>query len=321
MKFLILNIASLVLMSCSHPSIAKMPDWINDPMSACSDERELCAVGEGPGRMAAEANARKSLATIFKSKVEGSTSAATTSESTQDSEGVVSGTVREDVDVHVKETTEALLEGVKISKKHEGTDSFFALAVLNKREAAEHLAAKMDQIDDEIKKQYNDGRRAAIGRALRSMKARDELDIRYHFLMGKTYRKRISKSKLQARKKELRQQNTTLQLLTDEISKKKHLSKLLSTLFSGIDYKLVKGEASYKVQAKLVSEKEFLKVEGFEKHKFILTLSAFNSSGTKIGQIEHSVSQVGRDFQQSYDRAFPKIKNYLQDHIVDLNID
>ena len=78
------------LTSCSTSSVSKSeskskaggrerPAWIDSPQEGCT-EAEMCAVGEGAGKMVAEAAARTSIAQFFETHVKGDSTVTTTSE-------------------------------------------------------------------------------------------------------------------------------------------------------------------------------------------------------------------------------------------------
>ena len=73
MKVIISRISFILLgFSLFSNVLAKQPRWVNNPDEFCPDS-ELCAVGEASGRMGAETEARKSLSSIFQTKIKAST--------------------------------------------------------------------------------------------------------------------------------------------------------------------------------------------------------------------------------------------------------
>ena len=46
----------MFLVGFSTSTFATKPNWVNEPMSVCQKQKEICAVGTGTGRIFAEQN-------------------------------------------------------------------------------------------------------------------------------------------------------------------------------------------------------------------------------------------------------------------------
>ena len=73
--FLIMTIVVL-LIGCSSNSTKRSvivpegePEWLYSPQSGCDEKNEICASGEGINFNQSDSHARKSLASIFETKI------------------------------------------------------------------------------------------------------------------------------------------------------------------------------------------------------------------------------------------------------------
>lgn len=317
------NYISLILMGFLPMSLmAEQPKWVNNPVEFCSSN-QLCAVGEATGRMGAEGEARKALSSIFRTKVKGSTDATTTSTSTI-KEDVVSGSTEEEVISKVRTMTEEVLEGVEIAEFYEDSESVYALAILNKPTAAKRIKSKINDVDEDIKNLYDDGRRGSLNKALKMFSVRQNLNERYEFLSSSRYRGPVSKNMILNKKKAKAKLGTTILLKIDEISTTGEMKQVVVDSLLASDYKVVTAATlkhDFVLNTKLSAEKEYFNVKGFEKYKFLLAFEAQKKSGKKHGSIETAVTETGRDFTQAYEKALPKIRKFVSDRFDDLNID
>jgi len=305
--------------SDSSQSFGSIPDWITNPGENCPPSR-LCAVGEATGMMQAEAKAREELAKIFATRITATTTVITESQSTTRSD-VVSGNVSQEMGQNLKEVTDQVLEGVEIEKVYNGSESVFAFAVLNKRKAADILESKMSLIDKDIESLYKRGRRADIAKAIKLSKSKSELNQRHEFLVGSKYAGPVSLSQLFSKRRELGVKDVKLKLDFTSFNNKTEIKEIISTQLIGSDYKVVKSGEHFKVKAEVTTSKEYLNVEGFEKHNFQLVVKSYNQQNEKVGALNFSVSALGRDFDQCYSEALTAIRDYIENHLDELNMD
>ncbi|GAB4010928.1 MAG: hypothetical protein Fur0010_04420 [Bdellovibrio sp.] len=296
-----------------------MPEWIANPGENCP-ALKLCAVGEANGMMQAESKAREELAKIFSTQVS-STTIVTTESTSQTKLDVVTGDVKQELDGRIKEVTNQVLEGVEIQKVWHGPESVFALAALDKKKVADKLALEMDTLDKEISSLYARGRRADIAKAIKMMKTRSALNQRYLFLLNVKYPGPIALTQLLSKRRELGIQDVRVELEFKSFDQRNEIKDILTTQLIGTDYKVVKTNGRFKIRANVSTEKEYLNVEGFEKHRFQLAITSFNLKNEKIGALDFSVSAIGRDFKQSYEEALGAIRNYIENHLDELNMD
>lgn len=305
-----------------NPNSGKRPVWVNNKDEFCK-ANQLCAVGEGAGPMAADANARKEMSKIFETKVKSSSTFITTGESTL-KDDVVSGESKDDYYQRLEETSEQLLKGVEIVQKYEGDDAIFSLAVLNKSRAAKLLKSEMQELDKEIRAYYKDGRRHSLFKALKLFKIRNNLNARYEFLSGRRFGEGISRSRILAKKKEKRMLGTTIFVDVKELGKVSEVEHLIIRQLLDNDFRVVtksNKKFDFKVTGQLSKEKKHFNVDGFEKYQFMLQLKSVNGSGQKIGAVDFTHKQTGRSLVHAYESAKPEIRKYLRENLNELNID
>lgn len=316
------TISMISLTFIMNTAIAGQPKWVNNPDEFCPNH-ELCAVGEATGRMGAEAEARKALSSIFQTKIKASTKVTTESQSSI-AVDVVEGGATEEVTSTVKAMTEQVLDGVEIKQFYEDSESVYALAVLNKPEAAKRLKSKINDVDEDIRNFYKDGRRGNLNKALKKFLVRQNLNERYEFLASNRYQAPISKAMILKKKAAKAKLGTTIFLKVEEVGSAGELKQIATNNLIASDYKVV-NKADLKhdfiLNTKLSAEKEYFNVKGFEKYKFILSFEAQTKQGKKHGSLETAVTQTGRDFAQAYAKAIPELRKFIADKFDDLNID
>lgn len=297
-----------------------MPAWINSPMSFCPPS-ELCAVGESAGSLGAEAAARNSMAKIFSTRVESSSSVMTTSESTTDKDGVISGDVSEDTFGRIREFTDEVIEGSYIKERFESEDSFYALIALHKRKSASLFEDRMKRIDSEVKSLIADGRRSSLNKALKKLKVRAAIHDRYRILRNLDFPAIVKLSQVLKLKGAKRALGVKVSLNINEITKTKEVLKSVKLNLINNDFIIVKNGADFRVEVNLIQEDQYIKVKGFVKSKFILNAKSFNKSGNEIGALKYEIIQTGRSKEQAYENAVPGINKFIEDKFDELNID
>ncbi len=332
----VLCVALFVLSACSTSSVSTSeskakdgvggrPAWIDSPQDGCS-EQEMCAVGEGPGKMMAEANARNSIAQFFETRVKGSSTVTTTSDTKSSNNGLESGKVNETTAKQIEELTDEVLKGVVIKKTYDDRKlkSVFALASLNKEEALGRFRDEMKPLDTQMEELVKDGRRSALNKALKLNEKREALNQRYSILAGGPYPAKVSLKELLGKKREKGKENVVVFVEFEAPKEAQDLKNLVSGVLTDNDYKVVVDDGAshlYSVQGELVHEQEHMQVAGFEQHKFILTVRSMDKAGTKLGGLDHTIVQNGRSFNQCLAKALPELKQFLKDNLVLLNMD
>lgn len=298
------------------------PEWLNEAAKGCN-LNELCAVGEAPGSLGADVAARNNLAKIFETKVRSNLNIGTSSSSTVKS-GVVSGVVNEEVSQRIQEQTDQVLKGVEIRVVYEDDESFYALAVLNKKVAARRIAAEIEAVDTEMSAYLNDGRRSSLNKALKRYYIRNNLNERHQFLADRRIASPVSLRTILKKKKQKRDLGTTVKVKFHEVGGISEVNHLIISHLLENDFKVVTGEnrkSSFTIKGSLKKEEQHMNVKGFKRFKFFLQLKSENTNSEKIGALEFSSVQTGRNVQHAYENAMPEIKKYLDEKLGELNID
>jgi hypothetical protein len=94
----------------------------------------------------------------------------------------------------------------------------------------------------------------------------------------------------------------------------------LGDKLSAAGYPVTKGKlwnkkSTHLLSGKLRSQKEFLQVKGFEKHRFVLTLDAQNRRRVKTGSMNIEAIETGRSFDQAYAKALVRLKEGIEDQL------
>ena len=303
----------------SQKTTGARPGWVESPADFCGEDK-LCAVGEAGRRFTAEGSARESMAQIFRSYVRGSTRVNTTMET--DSQ---SGSTSEDYSSSIKVSTEEVLKGVEIEETWEDrkNDSWYALASLGKRKAANSFRNEMKTMDETITELFSHGTRAGLNKILRMFKVREELNKRYEIVSGSRFRRPVSVSQVMRKKRAKAAKGVKVFVNLDSKIFKKELKDLMTGLMIENDYKIAPkaGKANYVVKAKLSHQKEHMQAEGFKKYKFRFEVRTVDEKGNKLGALSYKITKPGRNLRNCYQKALPDIKNYLVDNLNQLKID
>jgi hypothetical protein len=309
----------LIFLITISPILAT-PKWVNSPVEFCPSS-ELCAVGEAAGAMIAEMSARDSLAKIFETRVSSDKEITTISSTTSDSDGPLDAIIDEEFKHKINELTDEVIQGAYIKERFESSDAHFALIALPKMKASKILEDKMRELDTLNDSLIKDGRRSSLNITLKNIKIRNKLHERYRVLRSTDFSSPISLSKVYDLKKKKRDLAVKVKLRVKEISKGKEIKKSIAQNLVENDFILSTQSPKFTVDVQLVSEKQYMKVEGFIKYKFILQASSKNLTGDKIGSLKYEIIQTGRSKKQAYENAVPGLKKFINDKFDELNID
>ncbi len=323
--FLILGLSSCGNLKKQKKIIVRSgerPAWLFEAGKACQ-RYELCAVGEAPGRLGAEIAARNNLAKIFETKIKSTLNIQTTSNS-ETIDQVVTGKINEDVSEKIELETKEVLKGVEVKEFFETKDSFFALAALDKPRAAKGIASEIETVDTEMIALINDGRRSSLNKGLRLYRVREGLNLRHLFLSDKNLRSPISLSSILKKKKAKRDLGTIIKVSFKEVGRISQVKNIITRHLLDYDFKVVNSsskKSEYQIRGSLKEEEQHMKVSGFKRFKFFLTLKSLNRNNEKIGALNFKTIQSGRNLNQAYESALPEIKEFLEEKIIELNID
>ncbi len=305
----------IFLLSFSFISQAKAPKWIKDISKGCKKKTELCAVGTGVSRNKAEKFARVALAKIFENKI------SSNFKSKLSSSGSSS---YEEMSEEIMESTQMAMEGLEIKKTHEDKLNFYALAVINKRKMAKGLKREVGKIDEKMQFYLEDDSPSSKVKLEKNYIRRESLSKSYEFLTGIDLPSEITFDQVFNSKKEVIG-NTVVHVYLDE-DEPKSIEAITAKLLSDAGYKTTSGRVRNKnsthiVTGEVTADKQYMKVEGFQKFAITVKISAKNSARVETGHLTYTTTETGRNFSQAYNKGLVSIKKYLKENLTTLNIE
>ncbi len=325
MQAILLILLTFFISTCSvskksySGSDEDVPSWVYSPMESCSDATEMCASGEGESLYLADLNARKSIAAIFETQI---TSESNSYSSSSGSIELEDPKVQEELSIQVTEKIDLILEGVEIKHRHQVENVYFALAILDKVKAWKKLEKEIADIDDKLADYKKRGKRSTLKKMYSLYELRARINERYAFLRGSPKKqivsladiKEIQFGKSSAAKKIAIGIDTEISEETVE-----HLEAMLT----GFGHEVVKEDDKFdiKIVGSIKQKKEFMKVKGFEKYSITFYLVSKNERGVKVGGISFKEVSVGRSKEDAYLKVDSQIRDYIDEHIDELNID
>jgi hypothetical protein len=316
------TIILLTLLSTGHTAKPNRPEWIDQPMSACTP-RELCAVGEALGLLGAEMRAREAIARSFETQVSSQMTITQTAASSESSEKILHAQTQEQVHSRIKQMTEMVLSNVVIRESFVSQDGVFALAVLNKRQTAERLQEEMRLIDQENKNLMKSATRSDLMVVQRNFEVRERLNQFYHFMSNEYFHSPVSKTDVWQKRRAYRDQAITIYAVKPNSEPELRLYHDIIKELLAFDYKVVDQPElphRYRVELELNKNERHLNVKGFEKLEIELVINSFEGS-VKRGGFLITKEQIARNKLQAFERTLPEIQKELSKNINQLNLD
>jgi hypothetical protein len=318
MNYLLLLV---LLSSCSHfkkePSLTEsapeVPAWLYSPYDGCSEALELCATGEGKTLIQADAEARTNLGSIFEIKVQSELSVSTSGSQTFPWQA----DVKEEVQKSIKESVEQVLETVQIKNHFKKDGLTHSLASLDRQKASELIGGRLTKVDGELETLWSNHQRTNLRRIVKLYLERERLNERYSIVSGSPRPSKVTWQQI-VQWRESKPKTEPLHLKIGQAPD--WMREKIAELLTEAGFKLVRGDAGKIVIVQVDSIKEFMNVEGFEKHTFTLSMTSI-VNGDKKRTISASETVTGR----SQGDALLKVKNYFNDyienHLSDLRLD
>ncbi|MBY0516617.1 MAG: LPP20 family lipoprotein [Bacteriovoracaceae bacterium] len=290
----------------------ELPSWVYSPMDDCIEERELCASGEGKTQSQADANALKSLAAIFETKI----TASTTSVMTAQGIGAFAQ-AQESAAVSVRDEVQQTLEAAKIEKKFRYEKLNYSLAVLDKVKASQNLKASIDKVQDELAALWKRKDRTAWAQMWNLFHQREGLNDRYNILMGQRFAHQPSSKDLQDWfQSRVAETPMGLELLDlPEV-----YANALKSRLTNSGYRLFDVKSGARLKASWVAKKEHLNVEGFEKWFFILSLENISKAGAKVGGLSVQETATGRTREDCQMKVRETLLKNMESRLSELNL-
>ena len=310
-------VITLVIMMLTHLGFAEeAPKWITDKSLACKSN-ELCAVGSGSSMTLAQSVARAELAKIFENNI---------SSQFQSELSSYNNDTQESVSEQVNEVTNVILEGVDIKKVYEGEVDYFALAVINKNKAARKVKEEIDKIDAEVSHLFSKDSGGALTQIDGLYLKRESLNQRHHLLKGIFVTAPVDYKQLLKKKEKVLGRYLLYVSVKDssDIDNSSDLRKIVEQQLNSSGYKIAPkktNKVTNLIQGEFVSEKLYLKVRGFVRYKFSMSLKAKNAESNETGSIYFTTDCNARSFEQAKDIGLKRLSSYLSEHIKQLNIE
>lgn len=318
MKYLLLL---LLFSGCSHfrtePSLSEsakeVPAWIYSPYDGCTEAAELCATGEGKTMAQADSEARANLGSIFEVKVQSELNVTTSASQTFPWQAQV----KEEVQKSIKESVDQILETVQIKNHFKKDGLTHSLAALDRQKASELIGSRLLKVDGELETLWANHQRTNLRRIVKLYMERERLNERYSIVSGVPRPSKVSWQDII----KWRESKPKMEPLLLKVGQAPDwMREKIVELFTEAGFRLVKGDADKIVTVQVDSIKEFLNVEGFEKHTFTLNMTSI-VHGDKNRSISASESVTGRTQAD----ALLKVKNffieYIEQHLSDLRLD
>jgi hypothetical protein len=299
-----------MLIGCASrksPPVAPMssqPGWLDNLEAHCK-KSQLCAVGSGESRSMAKVSATAELAKIFETQVK-----VEFQSELKDDNGVLSSKTSE----NIKQVTDLALEGVSHPQIFEGPELYHALAVIHRRKGARQFEKEMKRLDAEMKALGADPKTGTWFFIESLIKQREVFHKRYSFLTGFDKPGPYSYAEV-LKKKRAASRGIVVHLMIDEKSPKR-VQPYLADLLSESGFAVTKGKnwnakSTHLLSGKLRYEKSHLKVKGFQKYQFVLTLESQNRQKVQSSNFNITVKTIGRSFEQNYQNAIEQFKDKI----------
>jgi hypothetical protein len=132
--------------------VSDKPSWVNNPQSEFPEIRYLSYVGNGGAKGSAERDAKSGLASIFRTKIQATT---TLNQSVQETQTSFSSNMKMNSDITT--STDIELMNVKISKTYydKNEDKYYVLASLDKMQTSEIYKRKTDEVFEKNSSLYS----------------------------------------------------------------------------------------------------------------------------------------------------------------------
>jgi hypothetical protein len=292
--------------------MAEKPKWVDDlSKEADCKSTNLCSVGDGADREGAIRNATLGISKVFDNQI------SSKFESKLSSDGE---TMKEEI----KQATEIALQGIELKKFYEDGGKFYAMASINKRKAASILKKEIDVLDEKMKVLIGETNSSAHVDLEKVFIKRESLEKRYGFLTGASLPSPVKYEDIFKSKKEATK-NIIVHVYIDE-DEPKEMEQAIADQVAAMGFKFSRGQtrnplSTHVVTGELKVDKQFLKVEGFEKYKFVLHASAMTKDRIGTGEMTLVDIETARNFSQAHDKAIEKLKEQLKEEISSLEID
>lgn len=311
----------LLLVSCASKQMAKRevivpkgePVWLYSAQEFCA-EKSLCASAEGSTFAESDARAKKSLASIFEMRVQGSFRFTKHSFS-----GDEQSAMQEFVQDEVANQVDLVLKGAKIGERFKKDGLMFSLAMLDKQEAKALLLKEISETDNKIQHFYRLKNKLYVKKLNLLFNKREILNEKLIIVDGNGLSRKVNFDQIN-NLKFVSGGGSRLSLKVGN-NVPESLEKKLEETFTGVGYKLTKKkDQDFLINVDFKEKEEYLNVSGFKKYTFEMNLFAKNNKGKKVGSYIVSLVSNGRDKDDAFLKIKRKFITELESNIDKLNL-
>lgn len=312
----------ILMVSCSSSKTAKRevivpegePEWLYSPSSGCDKNKEICTSGEGTNFKSSDANARKSLASIFETKI--NSSFRFTKHNFSDSEVVE---MSEMVSNKIDEDVTGILKASYIKERFKKDDLAFSWAAIDKQKSSKVLRAELKRLDDEISHFFNQRNRLYLKKLNVLYYQRELLNEKLVILGGSGVSSSVSLAQINMIKfKSKGGAKIGIKTLTNV---PELIVKKTEAILTDVGYKIIKkNDINYLVQLTYIEKEEYLNVPGFKKWTFELGIESKSNAGKKLGGMVINVISNGRTKKDAFAKVRNKIVKEFEDNLEKLNL-
>lgn len=307
--FILLN----VLISLN--ALATAPDWFSDYVRANAgcDKDYLCAVGDGETLSEALSDARSEIAKFFQNKIQSKSQMAVSSE--QKGLNPSMGSFDEWTNKTISEETSELINGLEIRRQEQVAGHTYVLMTLDRKKTATLLKEKIEEIDTEDSQLLELNSRFTYPKMMKNLIFLEALNNRYTLLSSVPLKIKVKKEKIQEKINKLTPLKMALLASPKKLPAK--LNHILVEMLSPLKVVIVskKNLPKYTLRTEVVTEEQYLKVEGFKKLNVQFRLELINSKSQVLGKLSAMSEQTARNSEQAIEKAIPDIKEALQDNL------
>jgi len=319
-NILMLILASL-LMACANTKTQRKvitpdgePEWLYSPQSGCIEEKEICASGEGTNFKQSDSHAKKSLASIFETKI--NSSFQFTKFNFSDSEV---SEMTEMVSNKIDEDVVGILKASYIKERFKKDDLMFSLAAIDKDKSGTILKQEIARIDDEINHYFIQRNRLFLKKLNVLYHQRELLNEKLVIINGSGINSPVALSQI-----------NMIKLKSDGGEKIKVISlnpvpelfiKKIEGILTDIGYKLNReNDNNFLLNIAYKEKEEYLNVPGFKKWSFEINIESKSNNGKRLGGYIISVVSDGRTKKDAYAKIRDKVIEEFEKNLDKLNL-
>lgn len=312
--FLVVLVGCATSKDVEQTLIEVKPKWIYSPSEGCRNQIELCASGEGDTFEQSDLNSKKSLASIFETRIK--------SKFEIDKLNLLNdevSTIEEKISSKVEAEVDVVLNSSYIKERYEKDQIHFSLAVLDKRRASSVLKEEISKLDDDLLHHFKLKNRLYLNKMLIAFNTRSELNERLIILSNKSITSPVTFSQIKMIKfLSLKNENIHVEAVDDL---PKSLKSKFEDLLVNLNYKLVtRNAADFIIKIDFNEKDDYLNVDGFQKVSYQLAVETYDPKGRKLGGYSVSLSTKGRTKRDSFTKMEEKMSTQFEEKIDKLNL-